>query len=260
MILDFPDYTISIRRKLRTRSKYNYVLIHGFAADNREMIRLAHKLHDGNIYALDLLDHGHSVLKNRSLKLSYQLICRAIEDVIKRLKLENIIIIGHSVGALIATVIGSTNANVKKIILLSPPPIKIAKNKALITRLMSTDIDVLKGLVRNEFYYQPHKLTVAFMAHMIMRKNFKLVIKYRKFVQDLSDSISTIKFNTYLRKIKKPTLIISGMEDPISIPADIATISKHINYPHNLVMIPKARHSLCLQRAHQVLTIIKRWN
>ncbi len=260
MLLNFPDYTISIRKKLRTRSRYNYLLIHGFVADSRESFRLAHKLVDGNVYAIDLLCHGNSVLKNQSLKLTHNVIAKSIAAVIDRLALTNVIIIGHSIGASMAAIVGSSHPQVKKIVLLSPPPISVAKNQPLIDRLMATDSQVIKKLIHEDLLYHPNFITAMIMKRIIIRKNYRLKESHQKFLNDMSSSITVFKFNHFLKKIKKPTLIISGLEDPISPPKSIKDTSQHIAFPHDLVFLPKTRHSLCLQHTNKVLEIINKWN
>ncbi len=260
MILEFSDYKIAVYKKLKINTRFNYLLIHGFAADHREMMNLAPKLRDGNVYAIDLIGHGNSVLLNQKRKLDYKIFVESINQVISALKLKNVIIIGHSIGSLFAVMISATNPVVVKTVLLSPPPIDISEDLNLVKRLVSTDSNVLRKLVREELLYKPNKIITTIIAHVIARKNKKLHDMYNRIFQDLSSSMNQATFNKFVAKLNTPTLIVSGLDDPISKPVEISLLSNQIPIKHELVMMPLARHSLCIRRAKDVAKIINNWN
>ncbi len=255
MILKFDKYNVNVRVNRKIGNDKNFLLIHGFAVDHREMIRVSKGL-PGNTYLVDLLDHGKSTVNSENTKLDYKLFVESINAVIKKLKLTNVTIIGHSLGSLLSLVVATENKAIKKVVLMSMPHIDIAQDKELINRLVSEDKKIISELVNNDFFFEPSLLTTKVVTWLIQRKNHKNRAKYLEVFENLSKSINQTIFDKHLNKLKVPTLLITGENDPLSTIKDMQYIADKIKIKHKLVIIPHARHSICLQKFKEVIQII----
>ena len=112
--------------KARTpQPKGDIVLIHGFAVDYSYFIFVIDKFPDYNLYFVNLPGHGQVKVsdnkKEMKTKLRLEYMASYVIQFLKSLDLENIILIGHSMGGAVASLVENrARDRIKKLILVSP--------------------------------------------------------------------------------------------------------------------------------------------
>ena len=74
------------------------VLMHGLFGESGNLMNIAKALHeslDATVVVPDMLSHG---LSEHTANLSYSVMAESVEQLIDRLKLDNVVLIGHSMG------------------------------------------------------------------------------------------------------------------------------------------------------------------
>lgn len=163
-----------------------------------------------------------------------------VEELLKKLKIENPILIGHSFGGRVSVKFASRN-NVKKVILLSPA-LRGHDKKGLKTKIFKTlkKIPVVKNLegwAKNHMGSRDYKAASPMMKQVLVR-----VVN-----EDLSSDA---------KKIKVPVILIYGDMDS-EVPEEDTKEYERLIEDCGLILYEGCTHYAYLERLNQTISIIR---
>lgn len=186
-------------------SEFSILFLHGWRSEGAvwgEVVRLMQsKGFEGKIFCLDLPGFGESSMPNENFKLNNY--CEIVDEFVKKMGCKKILLVGHSFGGRITIKLAARQFEwIEKLVLVDSAGLNLGQNRKK-----------LFGLV-------------AKIAKPIFYPNF--MKNMRKWIYEKMGSgdylttpeLQQIFLNTvnedlleYLKKIKKPTLIIWGAKD-----------------------------------------------
>lgn len=212
--------------------KQNLLLLHGWGQSHafwKNIVeRLAKKYH---LYVLDLPGFGNSQEPPTIWTVKDYAIF--IHDFVKKLHIDNPIIIGHSFGGRIASVYASLYP-VHKLILYSNGGLPLSSLRTEFNK--SVVVNVGKFLFPNVLY-KSH--TTIFKPKEYQNKIILNTKRSRRVLDIYTQPFYNL--TNYFKKITAPTLIIIGSNDYITTPKIGRQIHMHIK-ESQLIEIPKATH------------------
>jgi pimeloyl-ACP methyl ester carboxylesterase len=220
-------------------SKKTVVLIHGIGVSSAYYVPFAKQLSSNyNVFALDLPGYGKSPKPSKALTIKE--LAHITVIFLKKHKLAQTVLIGHSMGCQIIASMDTLSTNmVNKIILLAP-----TVNHHERTVFMQG-----VRLMQNTFFENP-KTTIVIYSDYIRMGVLRYLKTSRWMVEDhIEDS---------LKNITIPTLIIRGKNDHI-VPHDwvsyLCGLSSHIKFQE----IPMAPHAFHYNFAQEAKAICQRF-
>lgn len=142
--------TIHYFFKKAKEGQINIMFLPSFGGDSTYLNfkNLIDKLDDKyGILAIDTIGYGKSIERDMNRNVSN--IIKNYLDIVEYLDLNNIVIIGHSMGAIYSLFLTKTNIDIKQIILIEPPHIGI-KNEILVeNNNFIEQVKNIKGLINN---------------------------------------------------------------------------------------------------------------
>lgn len=238
---------ITINYKVIENGTKNILFLHGWGANLNSFLPVAKELKCRS-FLIDLPGFGESSLPN-SIYSSYDY-ANLIERFINELNLDSLILVGHSFGGKIASLIASKNPSwLEKVVIISSPGIKTKKKfktrLKIFTYKLLAKIFYTFGLkkslekLRNKFGSQDYKSSKG-----IMREILKNVIN-----EDIS---------TELKKIKKDTLIIFGKNDD-AVPVEVGIKFNQYIENSKLIVYENAGHFPFLENFDSFLYDLKKF-
>lgn len=216
------------------------VLLHGWGQNIEMMKPLGDKLsRNHRITILDLPGFGQTEEPNEALTIyDYNSI---LEEFLKKLKIKNPILIGHSFGGRIAMIYASNNTT-EKLVLFGSPCIARKTKLSLKVRILKfmkkvPIVNKLEGFAKKHIGSRDYK-----NASDIMRKILVNTVN-----ADLSDCC---------KKIKCPTLLIWGDND-IEVDVDEAKEIESMIDDAGLIILPNSTHYAYLENLNHVTNILK---
>ena len=216
------------------------VLLHGWGQNIEMMKPLGDKLSKNHkITIIDLPGFGESGEPSEELTIyDYNEI---LEELLKKLKIKNPILIGHSFGGRIAMINASCNKVDKLVLFGSPCVVRIPKLslKVKILKFLKKVpiINKLEGFAKRHIGSRDYK-----NASDIMRKILVNTVN-----TDLSDCC---------RKIKCPTLLVWGDNDS-EVDVEEAKQIESIIEDAGLIVLPNSTHYAYLENLNQVVNILR---
>ena len=216
------------------------VLLHGWGQNIEMMKPLGDRLEkDYRITIIDLPGFGCSDEPKKVYSvLDY---CDVVEEVLKKLKVNNPTMIGHSFGGRVSIVYASRN-DVSKLILFGSPCIRHEEKLSLKVRTLKA-LKKVPGLNKLEGFAKKHIGSRDYKnASEMMRKILVETVN-----MDLTE---------YAKKIDTPTLLIWGdndLEEPVENAKELEGIMKDAG----LIVFPNSSHYAYLENINQVVKIIK---
>lgn len=199
------------------------VFIHGFQSSKNSWMPYFKKfISQYNLIALDLPGHGNSS-RPKNQKYDLQSMANSFELFAEKKKLQNIHLVGISMGGGIATIYAYKHPeNVKSLILINPLGIDQEKKS-----------DLQKLLEKGKNVFFPNNLTefdemTMYLSgkHLKLSNYFKqyflnqMIKNYTFFKNAFNDLISNTKpIDNILPKVTTPTLIFIGQKDKVIHPA-----------------------------------------
>jgi pimeloyl-ACP methyl ester carboxylesterase len=196
-----------------------------------------------HIIILDLPGFGKSDKPNTNYSIDF--FSKVIKEFLKELGYDEVILIGHSLGGLIAQNIAIRNPRlVNKLILISTSAISQRKEK----RFLLFMVNVIFKLAYVNFLKNTIKrINSEEKENSAFRKQFKNALDIPKSVVLNTFKNMTSKFeeNKKISEIFQPTLIIYGTADTIISQTEINTLGNLIpnsetvvieNYPHRVMI------------------------
>ncbi len=210
---------------------------------------------DFSTIAMDLRGHGHSGHPRSPENYQMANLVSDIITIIDQEKLEKIILIGHSFGAVVAYRFAIENPEkIEKLILISPlftspSYLKHPAAKKIAHKLTNFIAKVSPKPVRPGHSIYPvgkfHKdYEWAGLIRTIFHNSLNSYLLSSKLMIDIDDKMA-------LEKLPEKTLIIAGAKDSIALLADTQRMQKRIP-GSKLEVIPEANHVVILNNSAQV--------
>lgn len=240
------DMLITIRNininYIQYGSGKDIVLLHGWGQNIAMMKPLGDKLEKK--YRITILDFpGFGDSAEPSVAFTIYDYCEVLEILLKKLKVENPIIMGHSFGGRVGIVYSSRN-DVEKLVLFGSPCVKEKTKESMKVKLLKT-LKKVPGLNKLEDFAKRHIGSRDYRnASKIMREILVNVVN-----EDLSECA---------RKIKAPTLLIWG-ENDTEAPLDDARKLEKLISDCGLITFPGLTHYAYLENLNGVINILKKF-
>jgi pimeloyl-ACP methyl ester carboxylesterase len=171
--------------------------------------------------ALDLPGNGYSARAQHPYSISFFADC--IADLITKLKLSNLCLIGHSMGGQIAmSVVLKYPGLANKLVLCAPAGLEsftpwersIYKSTLLIFDLFSSEENSLKKTLHSSFYLFPDQAREMIEELVTIQKQYPLK-EYRAMIEACIDGMLHEPVLERLAEITFPTLILFGERDAL---------------------------------------------
>ncbi|MGD1041527.1 MAG: alpha/beta hydrolase [Sedimentisphaerales bacterium] len=232
------------------------VLSHGYTDNGLCWTDLAHTMEKKyDVIMYDLRGHGLSDAPATGYSIENNV--SDIVGLIKALKLEHPVIIGHSLGGSIAAIVAAQYPDIpKKVVLIDPPGLVKPMfetsedvNRARIR--FKKDIDYIKGLSREELIKEAGKRHPAISQAARGRwADSKMQMK-----PQIIDSVLTIPpLKPYLPKITVPTLILKADANDTIRKMEIDAVSAQPNI--KVYHVKGAGHLVHLERPEESLAVL----
>ena len=215
----------------QNNSKGTLVFIHGFAANSDYHDEIGEKFDAYDYYTLELPGHGYTEINQK--KVFYlDLFVDYCIAMITELGLDNIILIGHSMGGSLAMRVSNLISHkIEKLILVTPMNSSITPY-ALRVFFLFTPKTFNKTLALNNVLYKDLTKTLDLNVENYISKEHKYQVKHINFFRKLKRNLYSFKnLKTCFKAekiLKTPTLLILGQFD------------KTINYKFAIRAIKKA--------------------
>lgn len=220
-------------------SEENLVFVHGSGCNRKFLRPLARRLRQYNCYLPDLPDHGISDFIN----------CKSADEYVEAIagfvsKMENVTLIGHSLGGTICLAVAAKNIpSVKKCVIISSGA-KFDKLDARIHNMVKNwKVDWLYLIKCLGSLYSPAVLLdfLNFESPQILLKDFAIDIK--------------LDYENVLNQINIPTLITVSKNDILTIPEYSERLHKSIK-GSKLHYFSGCRHMLPIVKRRKVAALI----
>lgn len=210
------------------------IFLHGWRLNGQVWLPIINYLTElnFNIYSLDLPGFGHSTVPPSDFTL--QDYVAVVKEFIEKLKLRNVIIVGHSFGGRLALKLAAVNHNlVKKMVLVNSAGLR-QRNKVFLLTLKKNIAKILKPLFRLPFL----RVLRIEIYKLLGAEDYVTVPDVLKqiFINIINEDLTPL-----LSSIKTPTLIIWGEDDKVT-PLAIARILNEKITGSKLVILPSAGH------------------
>lgn len=250
----------------KPNSNNNVVILHGLFGSKENLQTLAKLLYeslDANIHLLDLPNHGQAI---RSDDCSFDFMGATIAQYISNNDLENVTLIGHSLGGKVAIncafnhSASVNNLSVQYLIVLdiAPKQYSAAPYANIFTALCELDLAKINSRTQVETILKVsinNKMIIAFLIRSLY-KDAANKFNWRFNLEALSktDAIysSPLKEND---EVTTKTLFIRGGKSDYILDSDSLSIAKHFN-DYAIKTIPQAEHWLHFSHPTETLNII----
>ena len=249
-------YVLNVRKKrLRLRAPVTYIFIHGLGDTGELWNPVIDGLpKDANYIAVDLLGFGDSK-KPGWARYNATMQARSLLMTVTRLGIiGNIVVVGHSLGALVGVEFAKRYPlHVKKLVLCSPP-IYDSKFNPSTKKIHQNTLNRLYADIATK-----PKLVISAYA---LGQRLKIINKSLRvtpetlpaFMSSLQASIVNQDTIQRIGKIKQPIVIINGMLDVLTIGSVLKDIAKK-NANIELFSI-RAGHSIKKTYANKILEVL----
>ncbi|WP_368487485.1 alpha/beta fold hydrolase [Clostridium sp. BJN0013] len=219
--------------------KENLVFVHGSGCNKKFLQAMQNCLQEFNCFFIDLPGHGES--KNRSYsKDSYvDAVCNFVRDI------DNVVLIGHSLGGTIVLEASSKNIDtIKKAIILNSGAAFPKLNKEFATKIHKgiIDFDYFLKCLGHSDNKQVQEAIDTFEAEEIIIKDF------------IIDESIDVTF--CLKNIDIPILIVTGGDEILTLVEYSQLINQEVKNS-KLVVVPNSRHMLPIAKREYVCDLIK---
>lgn len=247
--------------KVDENKKYNIVYFHAFTGSYKNKSYLADKFINCNFYGFDMPGHGDTPINNKD-EISIENFCNLGIQFILDYDINNIILMGHSMGGGISTIIANNpliKNRIKKIILECPASLASLVNyDSIVKKLIPSSLEEMK-MIGNELFYNPLKF---FGNEKNYNKFLNLEFErlkdkdYLKIIVDKDNQIKMgNKINEAVLNNDKKSLVILGDQDNI-IPVKQSLEIFGINKNYQIKSIKDTKHVPIAEQTNETLSII----
>ena len=217
------------------------IFIHGIAASSKSFDGLfnniveKNNLEDMRLVAFDLLGSGKSYTSDE-LEYNYDEQLEALNNAIKELNFNKpLVLVGHSMGTMIATRFSSLHPElVKGLVLISAP---VYRREDIENPLFERAMDGFRNVVS---------------------KKGNEVLKSKAFNNEIKNIVSNKENYNYLLRLSKPTVIIYGELDKIIAPFNIPQLLK--DNPNIKAIKTAGAHGVSKDKYAKIISTLRKLN
>jgi pimeloyl-ACP methyl ester carboxylesterase len=270
----FINNSLTIAYQEKGKGKKTFLMIHGLGGNLTHWSN--NFIENEHCIALDLPSYGLSTMRNFQTKTDLlDFYAETILAFIQKKKLQNVVLVGHSMGGQIAIITALKNPkSIKKLVLVSPAGFETFEDNEAKGLLSFSKPETFKnqneamvriGFKRN-FYEMPTSTETLIQDRLMMAK----CENFNPYFQAVAGGVKGMlehPVRKELNKIVIPTLIIFGENDEL-IPNkflhkslttnQIADIGKDIPNAQT-VLIPKAGHLVMYEQSQIFNQLVKRF-
>ncbi len=262
MFLESFDGTM-IYYRIRRQSGPFLVFVHGWANNwttwEKEIAFFQKRGY--STLALDLRGHGQSDKPEKKGQYSFQSFARDIREIVKKERVSKPVLIGHSMGGMVALTYYSMFGGVKAIVLCDTTCRNVLEHKKI--RALSPFIrHVLDFIVSHESINRKHFRHLKDVDLSMYKNCSDYFVFYEglhntpmKSVFSCLEQMLDYDVKSVLRDISSPVLIIEGAEDRLLPEIDSFELYEEIK-DAELEFIPKGRHFVNINSPRLVDTYI----
>lgn len=221
------------------------VLVHGAGGSHLDWPAELRRLPETAVYALDLPGHGRSAPPGCSNIGDY---AKNVLDFLETLHLQNVFLVGHSMGGAIVQTVGLQNSPRVAGLVLVGTGARLRVADEILGKLQTETETAVSTIVR---YYWSEAAPPEVLARS--RQN----LLQNEPVTLCNDFAACHQFDirSQLASIQHPTLVISATDDQLTPPKYGRFLAEAL--PHaQFVLIPNAAHMLMLERPKAVANVI----
>ncbi len=261
-----PNNDVTIAYNDMGSGEKTVIMIHGLGSYLRAWEKnIAAISQSARVIAIDLPGYGKSSKEPHSGMMSYY--AGVVNELVTELKLENVILAGHSMGGQISITASLLYPNMVKGLILAAPAgfEKFTKGQRQWFRdvmtldgVRLTTADAITTNLTTNFYRMPKDADFMITDRLAMRDAEDFIPYCYAVVQSVNGMVDEPVLN-YLKDIKVPTLIVFGQNDNL-IPnrflnpgptSDIAQVGHTLIPNSKLVLIPKGGHFVMFEKAEK---------
>jgi pimeloyl-ACP methyl ester carboxylesterase len=222
------------------------ILVHGAGGSHLDWPAQLRQMGGVNVYGLDLPGHGRSERPGRSSIDAY---ADDVTAFVESLELDNVIVVGHSMGGAIALTIGLRRPAWLAGLVLIGTGARLRVADAILNQILphfETAVDTI-----TRFYWAettPSALIEA--GRQALRQNHPEVL-YHDYL-----ACNTFDVLDRLGEIEAPALIVSGTADPLTPVKYGRYLADQIRHSHFLIL-EGAAHMMALEQPEAVVTAVQ---
>ncbi|GJM42110.1 MAG: alpha/beta hydrolase [Ardenticatenaceae bacterium] len=222
-------------------ARQTLLLIHGAGGSHLTWPAALRRLPKTAVYALDLAGHGRSKPPGRSTIEAY---IQDVLDFIGALELQNVVVLGHSMGGAIAQMIGLSQSPAVAGLILLGTGAKLRVSPAILEAIQTNFENAVDML--NQYYWGGQQ------DPDIVTTNRRSMLACPADVM-LNDFLACDQFDlrTRLAEITLPTLVISASTDQMTPPKFGQFLVEHLPQAE-FALIEQAGHMMMLEFPEQV--------
>lgn len=227
----------------KKKHKYNAIFVHGFSSSHDRHSEIFKRLNDQlvNYYTFDLPGHGQNQTnEQQEPKLDY--FADLVVDFIKQKQLDNLILIGHSMGGGICSIVNYLiPQKIKSLILEAPlnPTIFAFDKKRIFDSFKSFGGRSFLSELKSQDQFSDQISLVGWIKKIYKTNKDKIPL----LLNLISLKSKNLLDNAYKALNNKPVLLIFGENDPVIPPTKtIKYINQYTNFLTTKI-IDEAAHS-----------------
>lgn len=197
-------------------AKGKIFFIHGYAVNSYYHNNFSDRLQDYDYYAVELPGHGITPLKSKKQLKPYAFALEVV-NLINKLNLKDIILMGHSMGGGIAMMVSQMiPERIKKLVIVTPMnsrgTTKIFNFLFKMNPKNERQIDVMYDILMCD-YENNKNLITEYERQTVMRMQNELKKNFKILKHNMASIDNMVKLNFFEKNLKKPTLLIVGKYD-----------------------------------------------
>ncbi|WP_420643659.1 alpha/beta fold hydrolase [Candidatus Leptofilum sp.] len=245
-MIQLPKTTLFYAAHLPDDAQQTIVLIHGAGGSHLVWPAVLRRLPQTAVYAIDLPGHGRSHPPGRQTIAAY---AQDVLDFIEALSLQNVVLLGHSMGGAIVQQIGlAAPPSVTGLILLgTSAKLRVSPH---ILDAISTDVETVVDLL-NQFFWG------SMPSADMLNKNRQMLLGCPTNVL-LDDFLACDQFDLRekLPEITLPTLVISSENDQMTPPKFGKSLAETLPNA-TFALVQQAGHMMMLEAAGKVAQLVQ---
>ena len=244
-MIQLPQTHLFYAQHRPKEAKYTLLLIHGAGSSHLAWPAALRRLPETAVYALDLAGHGRSHPPGRSTIEAYT---TDVLDFMAALGLENVVVLGHSMGGAIAQMVGLAHPdNVSGLILVGTGA-KLRVSPAIL-QAIQTNYEAAVDLL-NQFYWSGNQSEDVVIAHRRAMLTCSPEVVLHDFL-----ACDQFDLRDRLPEITVPTLVISASADQMTPPKFGKFLAEQLPQGE-FALLEQAGHMMTLEAPDQLTQLV----
>lgn len=242
--LNQQDFFYALHRT--PQASHTVILIHGAGGSHLVWPAALRQLADANVYALDLPGHGRSAGEGSDSITAYAETVMAFIDM---LALENVMLIGHSMGGAIAQTLALRHLSQLTALVLIGTSASLRVSSAILDQIMPNFEQAVSTI--NQFAW-----ATTTPAPMVARGRDLLAQTAPAVMYNDFSACNQFDIRDQLSEISLPTLVVSAAEDKLTPPKNGRFLADHI--PHaQFTLLEGAGHMMMVEKPGETVEAIE---